>query len=793
MRPSEAQPRVPLAAELPWVQARLQMFAHCAEQGCPVEGSLVEAARLSKTNSISLRCAKHGQFTLRLGSLRQALTRKVCPACHEEHRTGTAVPDNASLAARRGTERHFVARSAARLQAAQQRLDTQFGDGVLDLGDDPYDGERQARSVLCLRDKAHGGFETTTRSLGRLRSRHPCPHCREEAYLRETSAPCIPLRPGGYLYVITDAKTTLRYFGLTASTPEQRYEGHLRAAAGSARQPLYQAMRERPEDFKLAPYAYYYNVCDLAKAEREVIAEQKTRWPNGYNMTGGGEYAGPNKSALKKLRCAVDLTNEAMSDEVRKAITAAALHLFKQGASMPRVTRLIRNGLTAQELLAVDPTDGAPPNKFQGFTVHGVLYADGLVKACKALKVCSKSVRRKIKVEGLDTGPALERLLDEQSAAALVRVVIDGNSYSSYAQAKRETGLSARELKMREKGISPVQKPPSARVAAQQLGLPRDAYRQVAHLNLVAAQIAELRHNLKALQAPEDTQPVMLSGQTYENFSRFRQEVALDPRLAAAVLRCKMTLADAQTRQAANDQKRRAIRKDDQQRRSATRMSYRAAPPSDAQACKAARRHTGAEALRIAAWGRFQHQAQAFYEEHGHLRISVRLGASKDFKSASERVRERWKCGELDESQIAWLTERDYCFDALGEQNARRAKALELVTRLCTQPLTLTEMERRGAKQQVNDWLRSATTGELSPLVRQALAPLDVDWRFSALTFDLPTFEVWCSRLQASPEDKWSIQETAWVSFVRQCHRRKTLPAACAHALANRGMASLLP
>lgn len=90
----------------------------------------------------------------------------------------------------------------------------------------------------------------------------------------------------GFIYKITNKVTGMIYIGQTTRTPEERFEDHKHCKTSY----IGRAIRKyRVENFTVEVLEECETADLLNERERFWIAFFKCRWPNGYNMTDGGE------------------------------------------------------------------------------------------------------------------------------------------------------------------------------------------------------------------------------------------------------------------------------------------------------------------------------------------------------------------------------------------------------------------------------------------------------------------------------------------------------------------------
>lgn len=808
---------------------------------------------------LPLSCNKHGAFSLSARSLKDYLNEGACPACRVERKSGVSVPSNELLLAIRGALTNADERKQQGLDSAMAKLEKRFGAGVLAPGPEPFEGLRGERTFECLTDPEHGGFKSNPERLLRLVSPRPCPRCRKAAYTVELSdMPSEMRRPGGYLYSIVDFLTSMKYMGLTVTTPEERYEGHLEAISRGSNRPLYAAMRERPDDFKLVPIAYYYDLVDLQKAEQEAIAQSGTKWPLGYNLTDGGELSLRVPPKFKIQAAIKKAYGEATPAEAAE-ILAIALRKVHKGAAVRKVLSLIRRCASKEEF----DTPRIKPSSalFPEIVVHGVTYTKGLRAVCKELSVCPKRVKQFAAAAQLSwesqTGLAIEGYLHQRKAYhEAFELTVEGVSYKSRTEAREQLGLSKKQLEAllaghsleqqasltapcnREKaqaaGISiyayrralrrglSAQDIANGAVAprpavalykqAKELGLSREMHRLAVQRGLSEPQMLQLSDNLAALVGKQTC--VHVEGTTYPDLHHAQQVLGLSRHQLTPVLRGNAALADVQLlaqeqgqlrqlRQTQQDHARELVllEKGRQQALRAEEAKSRKEAAAQnrvlaAQGKNKSQRTPAQTVLRpatsVKAWQKFQAIALAFYETHGHLRFT-RAFVDDKVMDLSESLRAKWREGRLEQPQIQWMAERGYCFDARGEKQSRLEEALALVAKF-VQGVKLADEETALARKHISNWVRGVSTGELSFALRSSLVALNFDWRFSSFVFDLPVFSQFAARTAASlgKSEVLPADLSAWVRFVRQCLKRRTLPAACAQLIEAQGLAAVM-
>lgn len=114
----------------------------------------------------------------------------------------------------------------------------------------------------------------------------------------------------GIVYKIVCKITNLCYIGQTITPLKSRWKGHCDLALKSDCNRLFsKAIREYgKENFDLTILSNCETKKELNETERRFIKENNSVWPNGYNMTNGGE--GPCELTRKKIS---ERTKESMS------------------------------------------------------------------------------------------------------------------------------------------------------------------------------------------------------------------------------------------------------------------------------------------------------------------------------------------------------------------------------------------------------------------------------------------------------------------------------------------------
>lgn len=93
-------------------------------------------------------------------------------------------------------------------------------------------------------------------------------------------------------YEITNTVNGKRYIGITKRPMHKRWAQHLYAASRSPTAPLHRAIQKYGSDaFTVRHIASAKTYDDLYLLEEELVTQEGTYWPRGYNATRGGEGA----------------------------------------------------------------------------------------------------------------------------------------------------------------------------------------------------------------------------------------------------------------------------------------------------------------------------------------------------------------------------------------------------------------------------------------------------------------------------------------------------------------------
>lgn len=142
------------------------------------------------------------------------------------------------------------------------------------------------------------------------------------------------------VYAITNRVSGRRYIGITATSLRRRWDSHTKAMRDGVKTALYDAMRSYgPDAFEIEQIASLrpdLGRPELCVLERDMIVQEGTRVPYGYNLTAGGD-GGPVKltaaqklTRLKNLRSpasraktAAKLRGRPLSEETKASMRAS--------------------------------------------------------------------------------------------------------------------------------------------------------------------------------------------------------------------------------------------------------------------------------------------------------------------------------------------------------------------------------------------------------------------------------------------------------------------------------------
>lgn len=143
-----------------------------------------------------------------------------------------------------------------------------------------------------------------------------------------------------FVYLITNLINGKRYVGQTIRSLEQRLESHAQERSGckAMRSAIY---KYGLENFSISSICEVFEKPLADEFEKEYIVRYNTKFPNGYNLTNGGEgFSGSHSDITKKAlseklkgnKCA---TGSIRSLEVKAKLSAAAKKQMEELKSSP--------------------------------------------------------------------------------------------------------------------------------------------------------------------------------------------------------------------------------------------------------------------------------------------------------------------------------------------------------------------------------------------------------------------------------------------------------------------------
>lgn len=132
-----------------------------------------------------------------------------------------------------------------------------------------------------------------------------------------------------FIYLIKNTINHLSYIGYhQGANLLDRWYGHLRSVKEGSKTYLHNSMRKYPDKFSIIPiWSGFVSLTELKLLEVYYIKSFNTKWPNGYNMTEGGE--GVCSERMKEV-----WTRPEYRAKMRNRPKPS--NLFKRGYSSPR-------------------------------------------------------------------------------------------------------------------------------------------------------------------------------------------------------------------------------------------------------------------------------------------------------------------------------------------------------------------------------------------------------------------------------------------------------------------------
>ena len=146
-------------------------------------------------------------------------------------------------------------------------------------------------------------------------------------------------------YRITNLVTGKVYVGVTTSSIEQRFKEHCWAAIRGEQNVLYKSMRKHGvENFIVEEFASAIGTAEnLYALERQLIAQESTELPHGYNMTSGGENPPSQAGKVSHQK------GKKLSVERKQKLNTAGLELgraWNKGLTLPAMDTTVKAAIS---------------------------------------------------------------------------------------------------------------------------------------------------------------------------------------------------------------------------------------------------------------------------------------------------------------------------------------------------------------------------------------------------------------------------------------------------------------
>jgi group I intron endonuclease len=108
----------------------------------------------------------------------------------------------------------------------------------------------------------------------------------------------------GIIYKITNLITGKIYIGQTTKSIEERFRGHIRWMKHNNKlQYIHKSMKKyRIDNFIIEQIDQAYSLDELNQKEYDLIIQENSLVPNGYNLVNGGGKSGYSPETIEKLR-----------------------------------------------------------------------------------------------------------------------------------------------------------------------------------------------------------------------------------------------------------------------------------------------------------------------------------------------------------------------------------------------------------------------------------------------------------------------------------------------------------
>jgi len=148
----------------------------------------------------------------------------------------------------------------------------------------------------------------------------------------------------GYIYLITDTTNGMKYTG----KHHYHIEGQLDPNYHGSGTIIKNIYKKRPETLKEEYIKTCYSEEEMNSDEQYYIKLFKTLWPNGYNLTEGGDGLIPCEETRKKL--SESLKGKTLSEEARKKISESLKGKPKSEEHKKKLSESIKGKTLSEEV-----------------------------------------------------------------------------------------------------------------------------------------------------------------------------------------------------------------------------------------------------------------------------------------------------------------------------------------------------------------------------------------------------------------------------------------------------------
>lgn len=138
------------------------------------------------------------------------------------------------------------------------------------------------------------------------------------------------------VYVIRNLVNDKVYVGKTRINPYSRWLQHLKLANRGDRRALYTALRKYGKNaFSFSVVSYHESYPELNLAEIATVYVYGSLFPNGYNMTWGGDGGSGRRSEETKNKFRASMLGHSVSEKTRALISQSKLgHVMSPGSRL---------------------------------------------------------------------------------------------------------------------------------------------------------------------------------------------------------------------------------------------------------------------------------------------------------------------------------------------------------------------------------------------------------------------------------------------------------------------------